>query len=66
MKRYYPSADIMAAILSLDDGEKIRAYFNDGRAVVYSDYMLDLLRTDSTVSVITSEKTGEVLYSAEG
>lgn len=63
--RYYPSADILNAICTLDSGEKIRAYFKNGVDAVYSEYMIDLLKTDASVDCITSETTGEVLYMAD-
>lgn len=62
MKRYNPTADIINAIFALDSGDKIRAYFTDGREGVYSGYMIDLLKTDENVWCITSETTGEVIY----
>ena len=63
MKRYNPAAEILSAICALDQGEKIRAYFADGRQGVYSEYMIGLLKTDAAVVYITSETTGEILYS---
>ena len=64
MKRYNPTADILAAITGLYSGDKVRAYFTNGREAVYSDYMIELLSTDPEVKAVTSETTGEILYMA--
>lgn len=62
MKRYNPTKEILNAICALDKGEKILVAFEDGRVATYSFYMLDLFKTDPTVSHITSKKTGELYY----
>lgn len=64
MKRYNPTAEILNAITALDAGEKIRAYFKNGREAVYTMSIFDLLKTDPAIQFITSEETGEIIYSA--
>ena len=43
----------------------IRAYFTDGDSAIYTLAIFDLLKSDPTVDCITSEETGEILYSKE-
>ena len=65
MKRYNPTREILSAICAIDNGERVRAYFRDGRQGIYSAYMEAFLATDPNVTYITSETTGEILYIGE-
>jgi len=62
MKRYNPSAEIISAIVNLDSGPEITAYFANGTSATYSSYMIDLLKTDPAIEFITSAETGEILF----
>ena len=41
----------------------IRAYFRDGRSVIYTQAVFDLLKTDPDVRLIINAETGEILFS---
>ena len=62
MERYNPTAEIMSAIVNINNGPEITAYFANGTSATYSGYMIDLLKTDPAIEFITSAETGEILF----
>ena len=64
MNRYNPVNDFIGAITEKTSGNRIRAYFRNGKQATYTESIFELLKTDPDIEFITSENTGEIIYPA--
>lgn len=54
--------DFANTVLNNKKQNEIRAYFRDGKEVIYTYNIIDLLKTENDVVCITDNQTGEILW----
>ena len=55
--------NLFANVFDKTSAPVIRAHFDNGTSATYTTDILEMLKTEPDVWAITSEETGEVIYS---
>lgn len=60
--RYNPTEEILNAICALDVGKHYEVKFENRQPAIYTEYIIELIKTDPACEWITDAETGELIY----